>query len=84
MQDREETPVVGPIMVVRPAGRVGRVFEKIYVYEIIQRLRFSDGYEADFRLTDLHAASAEQIGRFEREELQNSKFPPPPPPRLFT
>ena len=42
MQDREKPPVAGPIMVVRPAGRVGRVFWKIYAYEIIQRLRFND------------------------------------------
>jgi len=83
MQDCEKTPVVGPIMVVRPAGRVGRVFWKIYAYEIIQRLRFNDGYEATFRLTDLQAASAVQIKQFEREELPTRKFPSPPPPRLF-
>ena len=59
-----------PLMVVRNTGKVGRVFGKIYAHEIILRLRFNDGYEANFRLTDLQAASAEQIQQFEREELK--------------
>ncbi len=83
MQDCEIKAIGDPIMVVRHTGTVGRVFGKIYAHEIILRLRFNDGYEANFRLTDLHAASAEQIGQFECEEVQNRKFPSPPPPRLF-
>ena len=82
MQDIEQTIVLGPIMVVRQTGKVGRVFGKIYVHEIILRLRFSDGYEANFRLTSLHAASTAQIKQFEREELRYRKFPSPPPPRF--
>jgi len=66
-------------MVVGHTGTVGRVLGKIYAHEIILRLRFNDGYEASFRLTELQAASAEQIQQFEREEAQNGKLPSPPP-----
>ena len=69
-------------MVVRHTGKVGRAFGIIYADETILRLRFNDGYEASFRLTDLQAASTEQIEQFEREEVQNRKLPSPPPPRL--
>ena len=66
-------------MVVRHTGKVGRAFGIIYAHETILRLRFNDGHDASFRLTELQAASAEHIQQFEREEVQNSKLPSPPP-----
>jgi hypothetical protein len=75
MQDCEIATMGGPIMVVRYTGKVGRAFGIFYAHETILRLRFNGGYEASFRLTDLQAASAEQIERFQREEIQNTKAP---------
>jgi hypothetical protein len=82
MQDCEITTMGGPIMVVRHTGKVGRAFGIICADDTILRLRFNDGYEASFRLTELQAASAEQIQQFEREEAQNGKLPSPPPRTL--